>query len=169
MQTRRPKTNRNRTADGVPVVTLFVLLTLLGLVLGAGSFDLLELATNARPALGDIIVFGADRPLARDVAGQVAAQHVGDQEFGQAGCMLDVGIMRRSGGSLIVEERAPGPTARVRVHWSGLRTSADADNCGAAADLLLRPREVNALALGAGGYGAGLAARPGAATAAPAR
>jgi hypothetical protein len=40
------------------------------------------------------------------------------------------------------------------VHWAGERTAADTGNCGNNADLILDERELDILALGAGGYGA---------------
>jgi hypothetical protein len=73
----------------------------------------------------------------------------------QFGCVLDLSVLRRSGGSLIVETEIGGGASNFRVHWAGQRTSTDTGNCGSDADLVVDRRELNVLALSAGGYGVG--------------
>jgi hypothetical protein len=67
----------------------------------------------------------------------------------QFGCVLDLSILRRSGGSLIVERQVTKPAGRFQVHWAGERTAADTGNCGKSADLILDRRELDILATGA--------------------
>ena len=71
----------------------------------------------------------------------------------QFGCVLDLNVIRRSGGSLIVETEAGGGAGNFRVHWAGDRTSAGTENCGIDADLIVDRSDLNILALSAGGYG----------------
>ena len=48
----------------------------------------------------------------------------------QFGCVLDLNVLRQSGGSLIVEIRPGNGASDFRVHWAGARTSDDPGNCG---------------------------------------
>jgi hypothetical protein len=105
-----------------------------------GVMELARRSWGFGPAVGDIISFSPQRPVARDLAVRLVAQRAG-----QSGCVLDVTAMRATGGSLIVEARETGRNPFYHVHWSGLRTSADADNCGAAADLDLRGNDLELL------------------------
>jgi len=68
--------------------------------------------------------------------------------------VLDLNVLRRSGGSLVVEGQVSETTGTFRVHWAGQRTSADTANCGEDAILILEKRELDILAMRAGGYGA---------------
>lgn len=117
------------------------------LVCAVGMLDLARRVAMITPTLGDLIVFAADRPGLQDPVRLVAGR------AGQVDCALDVAAMRESGGSLIVEQRWPGENPLYRVHWSGLRTSGDARNCGADADLLLRGSDLQVLATAVGGFG----------------
>jgi hypothetical protein len=71
----------------------------------------------------------------------------------QFGCILDLDVLRRSGGSLIVEGQVSEAVERYEVHWAGERTAADTGNCGKSADLILDGEQLDILATGAGGYG----------------
>ena len=82
------------------------------------------------------------------------------QRQDQFGCVLDTGVLRQSGGSLVVEGQVIGTAGSFRVHWAGLETSAGAGNCGGDADLILDGRELDVLALHAGGYGSGIKRPP---------
>jgi hypothetical protein len=148
MQARDRNTNR---PWGV-LVLAFMLVT----VTFVGMIELVVRVASIVPGVGDIIVFEPGLQPAGDGETRLLALRAG-----QAGCMLDVAAMRQTGGSLIMEERKPGRNPLFRVHWSGLRTSGDADNCGAAADLELRASDLQILALGAGGFGVATK-RPGA-------
>jgi hypothetical protein len=61
-------------------------------------------------------------------------------------------VLHRSGGSLVVESQADG--GGYHMHWAGVRTSADAADCGTDADLIVRRQVLDVLATYAGGYGA---------------
>jgi hypothetical protein len=74
---------------------------------------------------------------------------------GQFGCVLDLSVLRHTGGSLMVESQVAETSGSFRVHWAGQRTSTDNASCGAQADLILDEQELDILALSAGGYGAG--------------
>lgn len=62
-------------------------------------------------------------------------------------CQLELGTLRASGGSFIVEGPAAG--GRFVVHWAGLRTSRGAANCGASADIVLDARQLELLGIAA--------------------
>ncbi len=104
---------------------------------------------RTRPAaqLGDIIAFTASssEPAADGTRLIVHRQ-------GQFGCVLDPNILRRSGGSLIVESQF-NTGKSFQVHWAGQRTSADTASCGEQADLIVDAADLNSLVLAAGGHG----------------
>jgi hypothetical protein len=104
--------------------------------------------THMAPHIGDIVSFArsTDQPAEDGVRLIVHRPN-------QVGCTLDLGVLRQTGGSLIVESRITEVAGDFQVHWAGERTSAGTGNCGNNADLILDKRELDILALGAGGYG----------------
>lgn len=130
---------------------------LLPMIVGAACMIVALTAVNAitdmaqKPQrIGDIIAFSAstDQPNG-DLARLVVHRP------GQFGCALDLGTLHQSGGSLVVEGQSMEAAGSFRVHWAGERTSSGANNCGDHADLILDGRELDVIALSAGGYGAG--------------
>jgi hypothetical protein len=130
---------------------------LLPVIAGLGCVLLALSAVNAiaamahlRPHIGDIVAFtpSADQGFENNTRLIV---HRPDQ----FGCVLDLNVLRHTGGSLMVESQVAETTGSFRVHWAGQRTSTDNANCGAQADLILDGQELDILALSAGGYGAG--------------
>jgi hypothetical protein len=119
-----------------------------GTLLALTAVHAIAAMTHMTPHIGDIVSFVRQ-----------TGEPVGDgvrlivHRSSQVGCILDLGILRRSGGSLIVESQVTEVAGDFRVHWAGERTSADSGNCGNSADLILDRRELDILALGAGGYG----------------
>lgn len=132
-----------------PDPTLRVALATLGLVLAAAAGTAVALAAEMQlsPRVGDIVAFNPGGALPLDLHTTVSARRV---ESGR--CTLDTGFLSARAGSLIVEEtRQAG--GLVRAHWAGGPTAAGAADCGDDAELLLRPRAVEQLAVAAGGFG----------------
>ncbi|HEY1413997.1 MAG TPA: hypothetical protein VGF36_17760 [Rhodopila sp.] len=130
----------------------FLLPTIAGLVcllLVVGAASAIAAMTHAVPRVGDIIAF---TPVPNQTIEGSTRLIV--HRPGKFGCVLDLGILRRSGGSLVVEGEMTDAAGNFRVHWAGPRTSADTGNCGDHADLVLDGPELDLLALSAGGYGA---------------
>jgi hypothetical protein len=99
--------------------------------------------------IGDIVSFiPATNPPVEDGVRLIAHRP------GQFGCILDLDVLRQSGGSLIVERQVSEAVGRFQVHWAGERTAADTGDCGKSADLILDWEQLDILATGAGGYGA---------------
>jgi hypothetical protein len=73
----------------------------------------------------------------------------------QFGCVLDLSVLRRSGGNLVVETEIGGNARNFGVHWAGGCTSDNTANCGGNVDLIIDRRDLDILALSAGGYGIG--------------
>jgi len=119
-----------------------------GALLALTAVNAIAAMTHMKPHVGDIVSFA--RSTAQSVEDGV---RLIVQRPGQVGCILDVGVLRQSGGSLIVESQITEIAGSFRVHWAGQRTSTDTGNCGNNADLILDKRELDILALGAGGYG----------------
>ncbi len=126
-----------------PLVGLSVGLLALG-----GSIEIARMAEQLGPKVGDQVAFGLDTR-SQIVSKEILAVARAD---GSA-CRLDIALMQKSGGSLIVEERGPGSPRLYRVHWSGRATAADGGNCGSAVDLRLNDGQLATLAEAAGGYG----------------
>ncbi|HUB12488.1 MAG TPA: hypothetical protein VMB34_11055 [Acetobacteraceae bacterium] len=128
---------------------LAVVVSLTGL---AGAVKIAQTAATFGPAVGDIVQFQPQSRTPVDVTTQINATRVGG-----AACMLDVDILHRIGGSLVVEERLPGApdTPRYRVHWAGQRSANGTRNCGGQADLMLDESNLDVLAMAAGGWGVG--------------
>ena len=126
-----------------PVVGMAVGLLALG-----GSIEIARMTDQFGPKVGDQVAFGLD------ARSQVASQEtLAVTRTDGAACKLDIALMQQFGGSLIVEERGPGPQRLYRVHWSGRATAAGGGNCGASVDLRLNDRQIGTLAEAAGGYG----------------
>jgi hypothetical protein len=131
---------------------------LIPVMIGAGCMIAALAAVNAiaamaglTPNIGDIVSYAPSRDDPRVADGARLIVH----RMGQFGCVLDLDILRRSGGSLVVEAQLVDAPGKFRVHWAGERTSADAGNCGEQADLILDRRMLDLLALSAAGYGVG--------------
>jgi hypothetical protein len=137
------------TNDSTARFLLPAIAGLVCLLLVVGAASAIAAMTHAVPRVGDIVSFtpNADQPVEGSTRLIV-------HRPGQFGCVLDLGILRRSGGSLVVEGEMTGAAGSFRVHWAGPRTAADTGNCGDHADLVLDGPELDLLALGAGGYGA---------------
>ncbi len=103
---------------------------------------------HLRPHIGDIVSF---TPTGNQPSADGTRLIV--HRPSQFGCVLDLSVLRRSGGSLVVEGQVTEATGSFRVHWAGERTSVDTANCGEEADLILDGQELDILALSAGGYG----------------
>lgn len=110
---------------------------------------------HVTPHVGDIIAFTPPSEEANEPGTRLLV-HRRDQ----FGCVLDLDVLRHSGGSLIVETDISGDGRNFGVHWAGDGTSADTGNCGTDADLLVDRSDMNILALSAVGYGAGRRAMP---------
>jgi hypothetical protein len=106
--------------------------------------------TGASPRVGDIVSYTALGDHS-DAAGTplTARRH------GRPDCTLDPGTLQTSGGSFVIENELAGAPGSFVVHWAGSRTTNGSDDCGADADLLMAARDLDALAVAAGGYGAG--------------
>jgi hypothetical protein len=106
---------------------------------------------HASPHPGDILAFTPSATIAPADQNTRLLVHRQDRY----GCVLDLDVLRQSGGSLIVETEIGGDGRNFRVHWAGARTSADTGNCGSDADLIVDRHDLDVVALSAGGYGVG--------------
>jgi hypothetical protein len=113
----------------------------------AGLTDEIAALAHAGPQVGDILAFVPARttPSGGDTRLLVYRPD-------QFGCVLDLDVLRRSGGSLVVEAKTGGG-GNFGVHWAGVRTSNDTANCGNNADLLIDRRDFNILAVSANDHG----------------
>ena len=89
----------------------------------SGMTALAQKAAQLGPRVGDGIVFDPAHPNGlADSAARVSA----DRQR-RASCVLDVAIIQRDGGSLVVEQRGSSPDHFYHAHWAGHRTSEGGD------------------------------------------
>ena len=105
---------------------------------------------RASPHVGDIVAFVPSAEAQSDETTRLVVHRQNRSE-----CVLDLHVLRRSGGSMIVETESAAEQGGFAVHWAGARTSDDARNCGGNVDLAVDHRDLDILALAAGGYGVG--------------
>jgi hypothetical protein len=141
-------TNERKSSERRAAIAGVAFVIVTAMVLAAG---LSRLASDLEPQLGDIISF----PIAKAPANSTTMIAV-DQANASSrrSCVLDLHIMQKFGGSLMIEGTQFEPSRRFRVHWAGARTSDGRDDCGNSADLLLDSVQVAALVFAAGGTGA---------------
>jgi hypothetical protein len=131
-----------RTTDkpfqGVQAPAILVALAALSLSAAAAA------ARMQPPALqlGDIVAFAPASAPGTTAGGRLLVHRPG-----QFGCVLDLRVLRRSGGSLVVDGKltAAGPDT-WRLHWAGGRTSRDPADCGPEAELILNAEDIRMLA-----------------------
>jgi hypothetical protein len=105
---------------------------------------------RAAPHIGDIVAFAPSVEAPSDETTRLVVHRQNRSE-----CVLDLNVLRRSGGSMIIETESAALPGGFAAHWAGVRTSEDASNCGGDADLTIDHRVLDILALAAGGYGVG--------------
>ena len=132
---------------------LYAAFIVVAVVMTAGILStagLLRLADRMAPQIGDILAFRATRAPSISTASFAVRRAMSADS---RSCILDVQTMQKSGGSLVVETSQFEPDRIFRVHWAGVRTSSDGDDCGSSADLLLNSNQISALIFAAGGTG----------------
>jgi hypothetical protein len=113
-----------------------------------GAAGLVRQVEVLGPRVGDIVTFDPRRPFPFDSAVRLDVARPPKTD-----CVLDLGVMQRSGGSLVVEQRTTVPRRLYRAHWAGARTSMDADDCGTDGDVVLSATDINVLATASNGFG----------------
>ncbi|MGE0420443.1 MAG: hypothetical protein AB7O80_26860 [Acetobacteraceae bacterium] len=112
--------------------------------------------THGGPALGNLIDF----PASVGQGGRTSPTLVVTRADGST-CVLDIPTIRESGGSFVVTERQLAERLTIRLLWAGQRTTADPEDCGRSAELLMTKRQVTALLYAARGYGPAAPRSPG--------
>lgn len=128
---------------------------LLPAVIGAGcmiaalsAVKAIASMTYVAPNIGDIVSFAPSIEQTFEDGTRLTVRRTD-----QSGCVLDLATIRKSGGSLVIESQLMDAVGHFRTHWAGEHTAMGSDNCGHDTDLILGGRELDLLALSAGGYG----------------
>jgi hypothetical protein len=124
------------------------LLVAAGLVSVVFGLTLLVRLSVTTPHVGDIVAFTPVEIAPMDDGTRLLVNRPN-----QFGCVLDMNVLRRLGGSVVIETQLG--TGSFKAHWAGSRTSDDPGNCGGEADLIVNHVDMDVLALAAGGYGVG--------------
>ena len=104
-------------------MVLLAVLTMLAA--GNGVASLARQAAELGPRVGDIIAFDPTRQAGFDSPAQLTAQR-----SEQTDCILDLRLLQRTGGSLVLEGRTAPPSGLYTAHWSGGHTSNEQLDCG---------------------------------------
>jgi hypothetical protein len=139
--------NDRKPGEPYAMVTILAAVIIAGILLTAG---LVRLADNLGPQTGDIISFPVTRIPSISTA-SITVNPAGAS--GSRPCILDVAVMQRFGGSLVVEATRFAPDRGFQVHWAGVQTSDGPEDCGGSVDLLLNSFQIAALVFAAGGTG----------------
>ncbi len=118
-----------------------------GVLAGAIMWNVIVTLAHPAPQVGDIVAF---IPSAATPADDGTRLIVHRQD--QSGCVLDLNVLRQSGGSLLIENQTAASPPSFNAHWAGARTSADAADCGPQADLIVDRLDLAILSFSAGGY-----------------
>jgi len=133
-------------AGNLPMRLMIPCLVALAVLVGVS--DLTRALARIGPHVGDIIVFRAGtEPVTAPDARLIVRRADGRP------CVLDIPVLLRGGGSLVIEQRDPTPDRVYRAHWSGVRTADSFGDCGAAADVVLTRTDLGMLSVAAGGFG----------------
>lgn len=114
------------------------------------AINLLHFVSEPKPRTGDLLIFTPAKQTWLEVE---PVQVVTISKASPRSCVLDPQVMKRVGGSLVVESTRLHPTLSFRVHWIGSRTSDKATDCGSAVDLRLDDHALDAMSLSVGGSG----------------
>lgn len=138
--------DHRKTTGSIPQSLLMATAIMLAVV--SGMVGIAHKAAQLGPRVGDVVAFDPAHHAAFDSVARLTADRPR-----QPSCTLDVAVIQRTGGSLVVEERGIGPDRSYRAHWAGPRTSEDTDDCGTDADVVLSQIDIYTLATAAGGFG----------------
>jgi hypothetical protein len=120
------------------IVPILLLATALSGVATAMRF--IDAWLEARPLVGTVLAFDTTLPRTMKDWTRITVRRADD---GAAACVMELGALRTSGGSLVVTGRRG---EAVSVHWAGPRTAGDAKDCGQDAELVLRRHDLDILA-----------------------
>lgn len=138
-------TNDRKSGERYGAFMVMAVVIAVGILL----LGLLRLVDKRTPQPGDIIAFPAKRVSSLITPSFAAKRAIAPDSMS---CILDVQTIQKSGGSLVVETSQLNP-GTFRVHWAGVRTSNNHDDCGRSADLVLNGNQIAVLIFAAGGIG----------------
>ena len=102
------------------------------------------------PAVGDIVAFDANVAIPDELPQRLQVARTDG-----SACELDLSVMQRVHGSLIVDGAADTSMGAFQLHWAGAQTSQGGNDCGPAADIVASDRAMSTLLVAAGGVGIG--------------
>jgi hypothetical protein len=140
-------TNDRRSGEPYAAAAIMAAVIIAGILLTTG---LRRLADDWGPQTGDIISFPATKMPSISTA-SITVNPAGASI--SRPCVLDVHVMQKFGGSLVVEVTRFEPERGFQVHWAGVRTGDGLEDCGGSVDLDLNSAQMGALIFAAGGTG----------------
>ncbi len=116
----------------------------------SGVLGLADLVRVSGPAVGDVVAFDANPGVPEGLPTRLSVLRADGTS-----CQLDLNVMQRVHGSLIVDAAIGESPHAYRLHWAGTHSSLDRDDCGSAADIIASDRVMAALLIATGGVGIG--------------
>jgi hypothetical protein len=116
------------------------LIATIGVMVMAVTLDVVVKLADVAPRVGDIVAFTPSATVPDDDDTRL---FVSRQD--QTSCVLDPNVLRRSGGSLVVETQIGAEASSFVTHWAGARTSDGPEDCGSNVNLIVDRLDLNAL------------------------
>ncbi len=132
------------------LVMLAVGAGLFGMALLTGLLGLADLVRVSGPAVGDVVAFDANLGVPADLPTRLNVVRADGTQ-----CQLDLEVMQRVHGSLIVDAATSEAPHSYRLHWAGTHSSLDGRDCGAAAEIVASDTVMATLLAATGGVGIG--------------
>jgi hypothetical protein len=133
--------------------TVILLAVGAGLVAMAALSGVLGVADFVRvsgPGVGDVVAFDASFGVPADLPTRVSVVRADGMQ-----CQLDLEVMQRVHGSLIVDAATSESPHVYRLHWAGTHSSLGTGDCGANADITASDTVMATLLVATGGVGVG--------------
>jgi len=132
------------------LVLLAVGAGLLGMATLSGVLGFADLVRVSGPAVGDVVAFDANFGVPADLPTRLSVVRADGTP-----CQLDLGVMQRVHGSLVVHAATGESSRAYRLHWAGTHSSLGSGDCGASADIVASDGVMATLLVATGGVGVG--------------
>jgi hypothetical protein len=122
-----------------------VAMATLSFVLGVADFVRVR-----GPGVGDVVAFDANFGVPADLPTRLSVTRADGTQ-----CQLDLEVMQRVHGSLMVDAVTSDSPHVYLLHWAGAHSSLGAGDCGAAADIVASDTVMATQLVATGGVGVG--------------
>jgi hypothetical protein len=132
------------------LILLAVGAALVGMAALSGVLGGADFVRVSGPGVGDVVAFDANVGVPADLPTRLSVARTDGTR-----CQLDLAVMQRVHGSLVVDAATSDSPHVYRLHWAGAHSSLDSGDCGAAADIVASDSVMATLLVATGGVGVG--------------